>query len=202
MKKLLSVILCLVMVCALLPAAALAADIPEIKVTAPAPMGGKGPDDAKPVLTTTGMHIYAWDWRDSKGNVLSSYSTFKGGETYTLTVVVASTDKFVAGTTKAYINDTEVTWEAFGVDSAKFKADFTAEVEPHIPEIKVTAPTPMGGKGPDDAKPVLTTTGMHIYAWDWRDSEGNVLNSYSTFKGGETYTLTVVVASTDKFVAG
>ncbi|MBE6996654.1 MAG: S-layer homology domain-containing protein, partial [Ruminococcaceae bacterium] len=184
--------------------------IPEIKVTAPTPVSGKGPDDAKPALTTTGMHFYAWDWRDSKGNVLTDYDIFKGGETYTLTVVVASTEKFLEGKTKAYINDTEVTWEAFGVDSAKFKADFTATGDKLIDSLSLTVTAPEAGKNPvfnavaglggqytidTAASTVGVTNGVgwaRLKSTTWDDID-EILKAADKFETGKVYMVCVAV---------
>ena len=56
MKKLLSILLCLVMVCTLLPAMALAEDLTEVKLTAPAPVEGQTSDDAKPIVVSDEGH--------------------------------------------------------------------------------------------------------------------------------------------------
>ena len=63
-------------------------------------------------------------------------------------MVVSSTEKFLEGKTKAYINDKEVAWEAFGVDGIKFKADFTATGDKKIDSLSLAVTAPAADANP------------------------------------------------------
>lgn len=206
-KRVLSILLCLILCCSLLPVTALAAEkITSVSLTVTAPAHGSlptytaacGSGSYQVNTTNIGGFTNGIKWYDESAQrqMDSSSDTFVSGHNYTVTIWLEPTDPdnsaFASPT--AAVNGNSASIEPTGEDiivSYTFVYSFDA--------VAAVVEVPIAGKIPDDFKPSLSTSGVNLYAYDWFDDDGNLMSkTLSTFQSGQTYRLKVRATAQEK----
>ncbi|MBE6997414.1 MAG: hypothetical protein E7427_04495 [Ruminococcaceae bacterium] len=187
-KQLLCMLLALALLCALLPAAALAAPVGLVKLSVDVPMAGQTPSEVAPAVIAGDVHVYAYDWR-CDGEKLSNYfDKFELGKTYTLVIVLSSSGEFSAQSTATYINELGTANEIIDAHSIRLRRDFTV-TGVMLNDLDVTLPPATAGTKLSKVAEygvIEGTEGAVVQAIFWRlNGEEQRVNTF--FKAGETY---------------
>ena len=204
-KRILSTLLCLMMVLSLLPAAwAATEEIRSVSLTISAPVHGSRPGYTAECgvgsYEVANMNIGGFTngvkWYDdtTQKQMDSTLDTCVSGHNYTVTVYLepADPDQFsfkhpVTATVNGHSAETTSTGGGVLV-SYQFRYSYDT--------VEATVDAPLSGKIPGSFQPALSTSGVNLYAYDWFDDDGNVLSkTTSTFRAGETYRLKIRASS-------
>ena len=188
-KRLFSFLLCLVMVCSLLPLPILAEDN-VVNVTVETPQEGQLPADVKPAVSDSSITIYAYDWYENGEKMSQYWDTFKVGKVYKLVVVVSRSGGFDSSW-KATVAGTAVKPELWNNNmNLRFSREFVVEGTKVLHIVSIDGvPAPKAG-----ATAELLTEDLKIspgvvrqYGCKWYDSKRNEW-THQNFVMGGTYT--------------
>ncbi len=194
-KRLLSLLLCLVMLFGLIPISTYAAEeeiINPVSATITLPTAGSHPIETGTPggssYTITRVRFY------DGSEQLDISDTFEAGKTYQISVSFRPNSGFAIGrTASATINGIEATWWntlGDGWGTTIFHINYTVPEE--ITSLSVTVPTPAAGEAPDTIGITIGTTGIRINSAQWYAYKKDVgYMPVNKFTAGGTYTLLI-----------
>lgn len=188
-KRLFSFLLCLVMVCSLLPLPILAEDN-VVNVTVETPQEGQLPADVKPAVSDSSITIYAYDWYENGEKMSPYFDTFKVGKVYKLVVVVSRSGGFDSSW-KATVAGTAVKPELWNNNmNLRFSREFVVEGTKVLHIVSIDGvPAPKAGAAAEllmeDLK--ISPGVVRPYGCKWYDSKRNEW-THQNFVMGGTYT--------------
>ena len=199
--RLLSLLLCFVMMVGLLPTTAFAADeiiVDPISATVTLPTAGAHPvETGTPGDSSYDIIRIRFSKKDADSGVLTSLEpsdTFEAGATYRINVLFRAKNGFtIEREAKATINGMEAEyWStiADGYGSQYFGLEYT--VPEKITSISVTVPEPVAGEKADTNGITINPAALSVSSAKWYiNKDGVGLVSVDKFTAGKTYYLVI-----------
>ena len=204
MKRIFGLLLSIVLLTGLMPAAVRAAYINDVSITVDVPAGGQTPWDAEPQTATSDPRIYAYEWSDD-GERMTSFDAFEKGKTYELRMTLAGTVEFYQEA-RVKVNGEPVSWTYFnggsGIDRKMITVskEFTITDE-LLNDLNVILPPAQAGtkisKVANDGY-VEGTEGAIVSAIFWY-LDGVEQNVQEPFQVGKTYDARVRLYACDGY---
>lgn len=219
--KILSMLLCCVMLLGLLPMTALAATITQVTVTIDAPQAGKAPDysaklsgddyDFKTTSASNPFVVNGINWYDeTAGNDLTATHKFIAGHTYTATVfLVPATGYQFSGSVSGKINGNTATITGNGSE-IQVKYTFPALATNQITAVTIEGVTaPATGAAPSYVA-IVKGEGYRLKArndayykngicWSVMESSDLPVSGGTTFEGGQKYQITMYLVAEEGY---
>lgn len=202
-KRVFSLILSLCMVLALLPTSAFAAKakftVSSVAATVDAPTAGKTPGDVAPTLSAEDVTLYAYDWKDENGNVMSkNKETFESGKTYRLVILATTASKTFASNVRATVNGQTATVDERTDNTLRFSFDFTLDTTIDTVNFSVT-PFYLGNT-PQDIS-VTAAAGQHftVQSVEITNADDNALANNHKFADRESVYVYVKLKADDGY---
>ena len=219
--KILSMLLCCVMLLGLLPMTALAATITQVTVTIDAPQAGKAPDysaklsgddyDFKTTSASNPFVVNGINWYDeTAGNDLTATHKFVAGHTYTATVfLVSATGYQFSGSVSGKINGSTAAVTGNGSE-IQVKYTFPALATNQITTVTIEGVTaPATGAAPSYVA-IVKGEGYRLKArndayykngicWSVMESSDLPVSGGTTFEGGQKYQITMYLVAEEGY---
>lgn len=219
--KILSMLLCCVMLLGLLPMTALAATITQVTVTIDAPQAGKAPDysaklsgddyDFKTTSASNPFVVNGINWYDeTAGNDLTATHKFIAGHTYTATVfLVPATGYQFSGSVSGKINGSTAAVTGNGSE-IQVKYTFPALATNQITTVTIEGVTaPATGAAPSYVA-IVKGEGYRLKArndayykngicWSVMESSDLPVSGGTTFEGGQKYQITMYLVAEEGY---
>ena len=168
--RLLSLLLCLVMLFGLIPISTYAAEeeITSLSVTVPAPAAGEAPDTSGITIGTTGIRISSAQWYVYKKDVgYATVNKFTAGGTYTLLIKYEIADGYTVSGSAAILHDLTGGQAEHNASAKTIMIEYKVpEITAPITSVKISDVTePVIGAMPD-FDITLTGTGAVLYEYE------------------------------------